>query len=47
MGLLKPDGTLKKQLDVSLLSSLNWKYKISLEEGILVVYKNYLARLVN
>ena len=31
----KPDGTLKKQLDVSKLMSLGWKPKIELKEGII------------
>ena len=30
----KPDGTYKKQLDVSCLSSLGWKAKISLKQGL-------------
>ena len=30
----KPDGTFKKQLDVSKLMSLGWKPKIKLKEGI-------------
>ena len=30
----KPDGTPRKQLDVSLLSDLGWKAKIKLKEGI-------------
>lgn len=37
----KPDGTYKKQLDVNLLHSLNWKHKIKLNEGIETVYTNY------
>ncbi|MCX6762504.1 MAG: GDP-L-fucose synthase [Candidatus Moranbacteria bacterium] len=32
--LSKPDGTPKKQLDVSKLHNLGWKHKIPLEEGI-------------
>jgi nucleoside-diphosphate-sugar epimerase len=36
------NGTPKKQLDVSLLNKLDWKYKISLNEGIKAVYSNYL-----
>jgi len=35
----KPDGTPRKQLDVSLLHSLGWAHKISLMEGITEVYK--------
>ncbi len=37
----KPDGTPKKQLDVSLLKSLDWTYNIELQEGINKVYKAY------
>ena len=39
----KPDGTLKKQLDVSLLNKLYWNFKIQLIEGIKTVYINYLS----
>ena len=38
----KPDGTPRKLLDVSKLSALGWKAKISLEEGIRKVYQQYL-----
>jgi len=37
----KPDGTPRKLLDVSRLKELGWKYKISLNEGINMVYMNY------
>ena len=37
----KPDGTYKKQLDVSLLNSIGWIPKIQLNEGIQSVYRNY------
>lgn len=37
----KPDGTPKKQLDVKLLHQLNWKYKVSLNNGINAVYERY------
>jgi GDP-L-fucose synthase len=37
--LSKPDGTPRKLMDVSKLSSLGWKAKISLEEGIRKVYE--------
>ncbi len=35
----KPDGTFRKLLDVSRLSSIGWKAGISLEEGIASVYQ--------
>jgi GDP-L-fucose synthase len=35
----KPDGTPRKLLDVSLIHSLGWQHKISLEDGIRKVYK--------
>ncbi|MBM3256512.1 MAG: GDP-L-fucose synthase [Candidatus Moranbacteria bacterium] len=43
----KPDGTPKKQLDVTKLHSLGWKHKIELKDGIKKTYewflKNYHA----
>ena len=36
----KPDGTPRKQLDVSLMQSLGWSYKIELKEGITKVYQS-------
>jgi GDP-L-fucose synthase len=38
----KPDGTLKKQLDISLLKKMNWSPLIALEDGIRLVYENYI-----
>ncbi len=38
----KPDGTYRKLLDVSKLSSLGWKYRIELLGGIKMVYEDYL-----
>ncbi|MTI29791.1 GDP-L-fucose synthase family protein, partial [Xanthovirga aplysinae] len=35
----KPDGTLRKLLDVSKLENLGWKHQISLQQGIREVYK--------
>jgi GDP-L-fucose synthase len=40
--LTKPDGTPRKLLNVNLLSSIGWKYKTSLEQGIREVHKWYL-----
>ena len=36
----KPDGTPRKLMDVTKLHNLGWKHKISLEEGIKMVYKD-------
>ena len=45
----KPDGTLKKQLDIKRLRTLGWKPQISLEEGlkktINLYQKEYLERI--
>ncbi|WP_186429887.1 GDP-L-fucose synthase [Clostridium sp. BSD9I1] len=38
----KPDGTLRKLLDVSKLEKLGWKYKIELENGIENTYEKYV-----
>jgi GDP-L-fucose synthase len=38
----KPDGTFKKQLDVSLLGSLDWRPGIGLKDGIRAVYEQYV-----
>ncbi|MES2778091.1 MAG: GDP-L-fucose synthase [Bacteroidota bacterium] len=37
----KPDGTPRKLMDVSKLHSLGWKHKISLEQGLKMVYEEY------
>jgi GDP-L-fucose synthase len=37
-----PDGTPRKLLDVSKLTSLGWTYKTSLKEGIQKTYANYV-----
>lgn len=36
--IMKPDGTPRKLMDVSKLTDLGWKARISLEEGIKKVY---------
>lgn len=35
----KPDGTLRKLMDVSKLAAIGWNYKIKLKEGLQSVYK--------
>ena len=40
----KPDGTMRKLLDVSLLSRLGWQASISLERGIRETYEWYLQQ---
>jgi GDP-L-fucose synthase len=42
----KPDGTPKKQLNVSKLHQLGWKYKIELEQGVRSVYKELVTENV-
>ncbi len=42
----KPDGTFQKLLDVSLLTELGWKAKISLHDGIRQTYNEYLDRVL-
>jgi GDP-L-fucose synthase len=39
----RPDGTPRKLLDVSRLSKLGWRARISLEEGIRLAYRAYLS----
>jgi len=39
----KPDGTLKKLLDVTTLKDLGWTYSIALEKGIAASYKWYVS----
>lgn len=39
----KPDGTMRKLMDIRKLYSLGWKANISLEEGITDVYQQYLC----
>ena len=40
----KPDGTMKKLTDVSKLTSLGWKYKVPLKDGIERLYKWYILQ---
>lgn len=38
----KPDGTMRKLMDVSRINSLGWKTETELEEGIEIVYRDFL-----
>lgn len=40
----KPDGTPQKLLDVSRLTSLGWRYKTELRDGIAKAYASFLAK---
>jgi GDP-L-fucose synthase len=39
----KPDGTPRKLMNVERLKSLGWKYSVSLEDGLSMVYKWFIA----
>lgn len=41
----KPDGSPRKLLDVSMLSSMGWKARISLEDGLKSTYASFLDEL--
>lgn len=41
----KPDGTMRKLMDVSKIEALGWKYKINLKDGIRQVYSRYKEML--
>jgi GDP-L-fucose synthase len=38
----KPDGTPRKLLDTSLLTSLGWRPKVGLSEGLELAYRDFL-----
>ncbi|WP_020004379.1 GDP-L-fucose synthase family protein [Brachyspira innocens] len=38
----KPDGTMRKLLDVSKINALGWKYKIELKDGLKTAYNDFL-----
>jgi GDP-L-fucose synthase len=41
----KPNGTLRKIMDISLANQYGWKSKTSLEDSILICYKAYLKQI--
>ena len=38
----KPDGTMRKLLDVSKINALGWKYEIELKDGLKTAYNDFL-----
>ncbi len=38
----KPDGTMRKLLDVSKMNALGWKYKTELENGLKIAYNDFI-----
>ena len=40
----KPDGTLRKLMDVSLLSELGWKASMSLKSGLKLSYSDFMSK---
>lgn len=40
----KPDGTMRKLMDVNRLSKLGWEFSTSLETGLSLTYKNFLEK---
>ncbi|NLR68782.1 GDP-L-fucose synthase [Chitinophaga varians] len=40
----KPDGTPRKLMDVSRLRQLGWKHSISLKEGLVMAYRDFLQQ---
>lgn len=41
----KPDGTLRKVMDVSRINALGWQHKMPLKEGIALSYRNMLSKI--
>lgn len=44
-GTTKPDGTMRKIMDVSKIRNLGWAPEIDLKEGISLAYSSYLEGL--
>lgn len=40
----KPDGTMRKLMDVSLLSKMGWKARVTLAKGLEVAYNDFLVK---
>lgn len=41
----KPDGTMRKLLDVSRINSFGWKAQTALEEGLKIAYNDFIKKL--
>lgn len=41
----KPDGTIRKVMDVSLINRLGWSHKMTLREGIVLSYRDMLSKI--
>ena len=42
----KPDGTMRKLMDVGLLATLGWQAHTKLREGLGVAYQDFLKSMV-
>ena len=42
----KPDGTMRKLIDVSRLHSLGWSHKVEIDEGVQKLFEWYQNSLV-
>ena len=40
----KPDGTMLKLMDVSKINALGWSAKTKLEDGLKIVYQDFLSK---
>jgi GDP-L-fucose synthase len=43
----KPDGTMRKVMDVSRINALGWRYKMSLKQGITLSYQDMQVTISN
>ena len=41
----KPDGTMRKLIDVSKLHSLGWTHRVEIEEGVKLLYDWYRSTI--
>ena len=41
----KPDGTMRKRLNISRLNNLGWQYKVSLDQGLKIFYEWFLENV--